>query len=125
MFVAEDVHSQAEIEEAVGDTEVKEPELALARQVIDSLVGEFDPDELTSDYRRDLRAMLEAKLAGEEISVPEPVPTRRPWSTSWRRCAEASPRSRTRRTAPAKKKAAAKPRGPEEGRGALGTEQTS
>ena len=77
MFVAEDVHSQAEIDEAVSDTEVKEPELALARQVIDSLVGEFDPSELTSDYRRDLRAMLDAKLAGEEISVPEPEPRRR------------------------------------------------
>ena len=64
MFVAEDVNSQAEIEEAVSDTKVKDPELALARQVIDSLVGEFDPAELTSDYRRDLRAMLEAKLAG-------------------------------------------------------------
>jgi DNA end-binding protein Ku len=74
MFIAEDVHSQAEIEEAVGETEVKEPELALARQVIDSLVGEFDPADLTSDYRRDLRAMLEAKLAGEEIKVPEPEP---------------------------------------------------
>ncbi len=74
MFVGEDVHSQAEIEEAVGETEVKEPELALARQVIDSLVGEFDPAELTSEYRRDLRAMLEAKLAGEEIAEPEPVP---------------------------------------------------
>ena len=42
--------------------------------MIDSLVGEFDPAELTSDYRRDLRAMLEAKLAGEEINVPEPEP---------------------------------------------------
>jgi DNA end-binding protein Ku len=73
MFVAEDVHSQAEIEEAVGDTQVKEPELALARQVIDSLVGEFDPTDLTSEYRRDLRAMLEAKLAGTEIAEPEPV----------------------------------------------------
>jgi DNA end-binding protein Ku len=74
MFVGEDVHSQAEIDEAVGDTEVKEPELVLARQVIDSLVGEFDPSELVSEYRRDMRAMLEAKLAGEEISVPEPEP---------------------------------------------------
>jgi DNA end-binding protein Ku len=74
MFVAEDVHSQAEIEEAVGETQVKEPELALARQVIDSLVGEFDPSDLTSEYRRDLRAMLEAKLAGTEIAEPEPVP---------------------------------------------------
>jgi DNA end-binding protein Ku len=74
MFVGEDVHSQAEIDEAVGDTEVKEPELALARQVIDSLVGEFEPSELVSEYRRDMRAMLEAKLAGEEIKVPEPEP---------------------------------------------------
>jgi len=74
LFVAEDVRSQAEVEEAVGDTEVKEAELALARQVIDSLAGEFEPDTLVSEYRRDLRQMLEAKLAGEEIQRPEPVP---------------------------------------------------
>ena len=73
LFLAEDVYSQAEIDEAVSDAEVKEAELGLARQVIDSLVGDFEPDELTSDYRRDLRALLEAKLAGEEISRPEPV----------------------------------------------------
>ena len=52
---------------------MKEPELALARQVIASLAADFDPDDLQSDYRRDLRAMLEAKLAGEELKVPEPV----------------------------------------------------
>jgi DNA end-binding protein Ku len=78
LFLAEDVNSQAEIEEAVGDTDVKEPELGLARQVISSLVAEFDPEELESDYRRDLRAMLEAKLAGEEIAKPEPTPTEAP-----------------------------------------------
>jgi len=73
MFLAEDVNSQAEIEEAVGDSEVKKPELELAQQVIDSLVGEFDPSELTSQYRQNLRAMLEAKLDGQEIKKPEPV----------------------------------------------------
>ncbi|MDQ3777527.1 MAG: Ku protein [Actinomycetota bacterium] len=73
LFVAEDVRSQAEVEEAVAETEVKEAELDLARQVIESLSADFDPDELESDYRRDLRAMLEAKLAGEEIKKPEPV----------------------------------------------------
>ena len=41
--------------------------------MIDSLVGEFDPTEFENEYRRDLRAMLEAKLAGEEIRRPEPV----------------------------------------------------
>jgi DNA end-binding protein Ku len=54
---------------------VKDAELALARQVIDSLVGDFEPkDELVSVYRGNLRGLLEAKLAGEEIAKPEPVP---------------------------------------------------
>jgi DNA end-binding protein Ku len=78
LFVAEDVRSQAEIEEAVGDSEVKDAELELARQVIDSLAGEFDASELKSEYRADLRAMLEAKLAGQEIKRPEPEPEEAP-----------------------------------------------
>jgi len=36
------------------------------------LRGSFDPQDLTSGYRRDLRVLLEAKLRGEEISIPEP-----------------------------------------------------
>ena len=73
LFLVEDVHSQAEIAEAVEAIDVKETELDLARQVIDSLAGEFEPSELASEYRRDLRALLEAKLSGEEIAVPEPI----------------------------------------------------
>jgi len=73
LFLAEDVYSQAEISEAIGDAEVKDSELALARQVIESLSGDFEPTALASEYRRDLRALLEAKMRGEEIAVPEPV----------------------------------------------------
>jgi len=73
LFLAEDVRSQAEIDEAVEGIEVSEPELELARQLIDSLVGEWEPADLESEYRHNLREMLEAKLAGEEITVPEPV----------------------------------------------------
>ena len=71
MFLAEDVNSQAEIEEAVSSSEVKDAELGLAQQVIDSLVGEFEPEELTSEYRQNLKQMLEAKLDGQEIAKPE------------------------------------------------------
>jgi DNA end-binding protein Ku len=74
LFFAEDVRSRAEIEDAVAETEVKDAELELARQVIDSLGGEWDPADFENEYRRDLRAMLEAKLEGREISRPEPVP---------------------------------------------------
>jgi DNA end-binding protein Ku len=71
MFVAEDVYSSAEISEAVEEASVKDNELELARQVIESLSGEFDASELKSDYRRDLRSLLEAKSRGVEIEVPE------------------------------------------------------
>src|SRR3954451_18008517 len=73
LFLAEDVYSQAEIEEDVEGTELKPAELALAQQVIDRLTGYCAPAELTSEYRRDLRAMLEAKLQGTEVKRPEPV----------------------------------------------------
>jgi DNA end-binding protein Ku len=73
LFLAEDVYSQAEISEAVAEAKVKKSELDLARQVIDSLAGEFEPSALASEYRRDLRALLEAKTRGEEIVAPEPV----------------------------------------------------
>jgi DNA end-binding protein Ku len=78
LFLAEDVFSQAEIDEAVEETEVKEPELALAHQIIDGLAGGFDPAAFTSDYRQDLRKLLEAKLRGEEIAEPEPLPEKAP-----------------------------------------------
>ena len=78
MYLAEDVYSQAEIEEAVEATDLKKPELALAQQIIDGLAAPFDPAELTSAYRRDLKALLGAKLTGEEIVEPEPVEERAP-----------------------------------------------
>ena len=73
LFLAEDVYSSAEISEAVEDAKIKKNELELARQIIDSLAGDFDAAELTSEYRRDLRALLEAKTRGEEIVAPEPT----------------------------------------------------
>jgi DNA end-binding protein Ku len=74
LFFAEDVRAKREIEEAVADSDVKEAELDLARQVIESISGEFDPEEFRNEYRDDLRLMLEAKLDGQEIVKPEPAP---------------------------------------------------
>jgi DNA end-binding protein Ku len=70
LYLSEDVYADVEIAEAVGAVKVKAPELDLARQIIESLGGAFEPTALTSTYRRDLRALLEAKLDGVEL--PEP-----------------------------------------------------
>ena len=73
LFFAEDVRSKRDIEDAVAESAVKKPELDLARQVIESISGEFDPEEFRNEYRDELRQMLEAKLAGQEIIKPEPA----------------------------------------------------
>ena len=73
LFFADDVRSKAEIEDAVEATDVRKAELQLAEQVIDSLVGEWKPEDFENEYRRDLKAMLDAKLAGEQIARPEPI----------------------------------------------------
>jgi DNA end-binding protein Ku len=75
LYFAEDIRPREEIDEAVEGTEVKDPELVMARQLVESLVGDFVPEDYENEYRNELRAMLEAKLAGKEIAKPEPVET--------------------------------------------------
>jgi DNA end-binding protein Ku len=74
LFFADDVRSKSEIEDAVEGTQVQKAELDLAGQVIQSLVGEWKVEDFENEYRRDLRAMLDAKLAGEVIARPAPAP---------------------------------------------------
>jgi DNA end-binding protein Ku len=71
LFVYEDVKDHAEIDEVVGGADVKKPELELAKQIISSLQGPFEPEELRSEYRESLRELLEAKLEGHEFTLPE------------------------------------------------------
>ena len=76
LFVHEDVKDHAEIDEAVSTSEVRGPELDLAKQIIASLAAPFEPGELRSEYRESLKELLEAKLDGQEIEVPaEEAPT--------------------------------------------------
>ena len=58
----------------MAESDVKDAELDLARQVIESISGEFEPEEFRNEYRDELRQMLEAKLAGQEIAKPVPAP---------------------------------------------------
>jgi DNA end-binding protein Ku len=74
LFVSEDVKDHAEIDEAVATSEVRAPELDLAKQIIASLAAPFDAAELRSEYRESLREMLEAKLEGHEIEAPAEAP---------------------------------------------------
>jgi DNA end-binding protein Ku len=53
------------------DIEVRKQELAMATSLIETMEGEFDPAEYKDAYREALRAVIEAKVAGEEVTRPE------------------------------------------------------
>ena len=75
LFYPEDVRisTREEIEDVVHDTKVAKQELEMAKQLVESLSREFDPSEFENEHKRDLMALIEKKLAGEEIEVaPEP-----------------------------------------------------
>lgn len=54
---------------------VGSPELALARQVIAALTGPLTLADFQDAYRADLRRLIAAKIAGQEIVEPVPVDT--------------------------------------------------
>ena len=75
LFYPEDVRlsTREEIEEIVHDTKVADQELEMAKQLVESLSRPFDAAEFENEHKRDLMALIEKKLAGEEIEVaPEP-----------------------------------------------------
>jgi DNA end-binding protein Ku len=53
------------------DIEVRPPELAMAGSLIDSMAGEFDPEQYTDNYRAALQEVIDAKVEGREIVSPE------------------------------------------------------
>jgi DNA end-binding protein Ku len=53
------------------DVTLRPPELAMAGALIDSMAGDFDPDEYTDDYRKALQEVIDAKVEGREVIAPE------------------------------------------------------
>jgi DNA end-binding protein Ku len=66
---------------AAAEVETTDRELDIAKQLIESLAGPFEPDKYRDTYRQDILDLIERKAAGEEIAVQpatdeeeEPVP---------------------------------------------------
>ena len=79
-FVLETMYWPDEIREAdFGgvnvDLKVRAQELEMARQLIDGLTAEWNPEEYTDEYRQALMKIVEAKINGEEIELVEVEPT--------------------------------------------------
>jgi DNA end-binding protein Ku len=83
MLFADEVNDPARLDDLPDPDDVKttERELEIAKQLVDSLAGPFEPDKYHDSYREEVLALIERKASGEEIVVqetPEEEPTEAP-----------------------------------------------
>jgi DNA end-binding protein Ku len=58
------------------DIELRPQEEQMARSLVESMTGEFEPEQYTDNYRGALQAVIDAKVEGREIvEAEEPQPT--------------------------------------------------
>jgi DNA end-binding protein Ku len=74
VFVLETMHwpdeiRQPEFEELDKKVTVRDPEVKMARQLIQQLSADFDPEEFRDEYRTRLEQLVEQKVEGQEITV--------------------------------------------------------
>jgi DNA end-binding protein Ku len=83
MLFADEVVDPDNIDEveAANEVETTDRELDIAKQLIESLAGPFEPEKYRDEYRDEVLGLIERKAAGEEIAVQpaaeeeaEPVP---------------------------------------------------
>jgi DNA end-binding protein Ku len=71
MLFADEIVSDDELDLPDEDVEVAPREEKMARQLIDSLTTEFEPDKYRDEYRERVLELVEQKAAGQEIVVEE------------------------------------------------------
>lgn len=71
MLFGDEVNSPEQLDEleSLGEVEANEREVAMARQLIDSLSAPFEPERFRDDYRARVLELIERKAAGEEVAV--------------------------------------------------------
>jgi DNA end-binding protein Ku len=115
MLFADEVVPTDTLEELGTDGEVKttDRELTMARQLIDSLSSDFEPEKYHDEYRERVLDMIERKAQGETIVIEEPSkePEKVPdlMAALEASIAASKPEKKpAKKRAPAKKKTAAK-----------------
>ena len=71
MFFADEIRDRSEIEGVPVRSKVSGRELDMARQLIDSLSTDWDPQKYRDTYRERVLELVEDKAKGREIVVPE------------------------------------------------------
>jgi DNA end-binding protein Ku len=73
LYWPDEVRDLGELDLPIDEPQVKATELAMARQLVEALTGEFDPARYHDEYREALLKVIEAKVDGQPIEALEPV----------------------------------------------------
>src|SRR6476660_4651814 len=67
------IRSTSELDLPDEDYDFKPAELAMARQLVSAMTGEFNAGEYKDEYRDALMQVIESKVEGHEVKAPETV----------------------------------------------------
>jgi DNA end-binding protein Ku len=78
LYWPDEVRALDDLDLPEAQAEFKPAEIAMARQLVTAMKGDFSADEYKDDYRQALLAVIEAKVAGQPAAVATPAaaPTR-------------------------------------------------
>lgn len=72
LLFADEVVGTSDLDvKTTADTKPSDREVAMARQLVESLSAEWEPEKYKDDYRDKVLALIEAKAEGQELAVPE------------------------------------------------------
>lgn len=74
MVFADEVLDPARIDDLPDEMEVDPRELAIAKQLVESLAADFVPSKYSDEYRAQVLELIDRKAAGEEIAVAPAAP---------------------------------------------------
>jgi DNA end-binding protein Ku len=69
----DEIRSTKELDLPDDEFDFKAAELAMAKQLVSAMTGEFEPENYKDEYRDALMKVIEAKVEGHEAVAPEPV----------------------------------------------------
>jgi DNA end-binding protein Ku len=73
IYWPDEVRELGELELPSEEFDAKPAEIAMARQLVSAMTGDFEPERYHDAYREALLKVIEAKVDGQEIEAPEPV----------------------------------------------------
>jgi len=73
IYWPDEVRDLGELELPSEEFDAKPAEIAMAKQLVSAMTGDFEPERYHDQYREALLKVIEAKVDGQEVEAPEPV----------------------------------------------------